>query len=757
MTLGWISSLNRSPYRTPDERDPRDDDAPRGAELVAEDGRSLPLVRASLRVDAGGGIARAVLEQEFENDSDEVLRVTYKMPLPADGAVSGYAFTIGARTVKGRVDPKKVARERFEEALASGKTAAILEQERADIFTQDIGNIPARTTIVARITVDMRLAWLPEGEWEMRFPTVIGPRYVGATATAEEARAVAIQVADRTRARLHLEVRVTDAITAGRRVESPSHQLRACGEPDELGAAFELEALEGARLDRDVAVRWAVTKPQVGISIATTRHGGETYGLVTIVPPAPEARVAALPRDLIVLIDTSGSMGGTPLESAKKIVASLVASLGAEDRLELVEFSSSPRPWRSAPALATERDKKDALRWLRGLSAGGATEMHTAVMGALRSLREGAQRQVVLVTDGYIGGEEQIVTMCHDELPAGCRLHFVGVGAAPNRSLATAMARAGRGAEILVAPGEDAERGGRRLLARTAAPVLTDVTIEGAEAASRFLPDVFAGSPVLAAVKLEGSGDLVVRGKLAHGTWQQRVRVPARAHAHAALGGEGGEGAEGSEAIAALFAREKVADLEIESLVGPGTDRGAAIEELGVAFQIATRMTSWVAIDEDPSVDPYAPSRHVEVPQELPYGTSFASFGLAGPVGMVGTLAGAGGMAPGAALARPAPMAAFGAPPPAQAQTKTGGSTRLRRAAGPLMESQSRASAPLASPAPPRSPRPAVHADAPAPEPQPLQALGAPAKRRPPRPWLAIFFLLSLVIAILALAWYFLR
>ena len=127
-----------------DVRSPQDDAPLGGAEILTPDGRSLPLVSAKLRVEAGGGLARVVLEQTFENPYDETLRVTYKMPLPADGAVSGYAFRIGARTITGRVDRKETARARFEEAIVQGKTAALLEQESADIFTQEIGNIPPR-------------------------------------------------------------------------------------------------------------------------------------------------------------------------------------------------------------------------------------------------------------------------------------------------------------------------------------------------------------------------------------------------------------------------------------------------------------------------------------------------------------------------------------------------------------------------------------------------------------------------------------
>src|SRR5262249_31010406 len=158
------------------------DDGPRGngAEVVTADGRSLPLVAVTLCGTARGGIARLVLEQRFENRHAETLHVTYRMPLPPDGAVSGYAFAIGDRRIVGQVVGTQEAGERFEQAVTAGHTAALLEQERADIFTQSIGNLPAGQAMNARITIDLRLTWLPEGEWELRFPTVIGPRYVAA-------------------------------------------------------------------------------------------------------------------------------------------------------------------------------------------------------------------------------------------------------------------------------------------------------------------------------------------------------------------------------------------------------------------------------------------------------------------------------------------------------------------------------------------------------------------------------------------------
>jgi Ca-activated chloride channel family protein len=535
-----------------------------GAEVVTTDGRSLPLLGAKLIATAKGGIARVVLEQTFANRHDEILHVTYRMPLPADGAVSAYAFEIDGRVIRGKVDRKHEARATFERAVASGKTAALLEQNRSDIFTQEIGNLPANKTLIARITVDQRLAWLPEGEWELRFPTVIGPRYVGASDTAADSHDTVVAVAaGPITARVQVAVSIGDRLLDGRRPSSPSHAIKRDSNGD-------LELATEAALDRDIVVRWPVATREVGLALDVARPAGDdhAYGLLTIVPPASAAKAVALPRDLIVLFDTSGSMSGAPLDKAKHTIAMLIESLGELDRLEVIEFSSDTHRWQTDPVAATEANKRDAIRWVRSRQANGGTEMASALRESLHALRIGAQRQVVLVTDGYIGGEQQVIQTLHDNLPKSCRLHVLGIGSAVNRSLATALARAGRGAEVLVGPDEDIERGTKRLVDRMRAPVLTNVEISGTalvKCAPEAMPDVFEGAPVVAGVALSPEGgELVVRGELAHGearqghpyrvateAWIQRITVPPKRQG------------EGNQAIPALYAREHVADLEM--------------------------------------------------------------------------------------------------------------------------------------------------------------------------------------------------
>jgi Ca-activated chloride channel family protein len=354
----------------------------------------------------------------------------------------------------------------------------------------------------------------------------------------------------------------------------------------------------------------------------TARGGDSAYALLTLTPPQLPKR--ALPRDVIILLDTSGSMSGAPLEQAKRVLLALLDSLTDDDQLELIEFSNAPRRWKTGPVPATLAHRQKAASWLRGLRADGGTEMGSGVLAALTPLRADAQRQVVLVTDGLIGAEEEILRMLLERLPRGCRFHTVGVGSAANRALTAATARAGRGVELLVGLDEDAERVAHRLVAHTAAPLVTDLTVEGdalLQLAPERAPDLYAAAPALVSARVRPQGgSLRICGQTQNGELTMEVQVPPC------------EPGEGNGALAALFAREAVEDWELRHAAGQRAEEtDAAIERLGLTFQISTRLTSWVAVSDEVSVDATRPSRREKVPQMLPYGMAIEGLGLRAP------------------------------------------------------------------------------------------------------------------------------
>jgi Ca-activated chloride channel homolog len=594
-----------------------------GARLVATDGRALALRGVSVRAEARGGLARTELHQRFVNIYSEPLRVTYLVPLPQDAALAGYAFRIGARRIVGEVDRIAAARERFEAALVEGRTAGLVEQERANLFTLEIGNVPAQSEVVAELTIDQPLGWLSEGMWEWRLPTVVGPRYLGDEGRVSDAGRVTVDISA---GKLEIETDVTlvirDALTDGGSPVSPSHHLEIAS------GASRLEARLRGAPDRDVVIRWpaAGTTPGLALDsarpVSDRRHAGAAYGLLTITPPRPESRTPGAPRDLIILIDASGSMSGDPLEQARTVACGLVESLVDTDHLELIAFANQPRRWRRQAAPAAESIRREAIEWLAALTAWGGTEMRDGVVEALRPLRKDAQRQVVLITDGLIGFESEIVAALTRDLPLGSRLHTVGIGSSVNRALTAPAARAGRGTEVVIGLGEPVGPHVARLLARMLEPVLTEIKISGSallDHAPGAIPDVYAGAPLRLALKLRPEGgDLQVHGATRTGSWESALSVGAVA------------AGDGNAAVVALYGREAAEDLELARAAGlPESDQD--VERIGLDFQIATRLTSWVAVSEEPAVDPRQPTRRERIPHALPYGTSIEGLGLRGP------------------------------------------------------------------------------------------------------------------------------
>jgi len=636
--------------------DPRTGPPSCGGVLVTLDGRPLPLSAAVLHADACAGLARVVLAQTFTNPHEEPLHVVYRMPLPADGAVSGYRFRLGEREIVGEIDRKDRARERFEQAIVEGHTAALLDEERSSVFTQEIGNVPPGATLVVELVIDQPLVWVAErgGGWEWRFPTVVAPRYQGAPGRVADGDRVLVETTtDPLPIQLSLELRVRDAAVEAQ-LESPSHTLAIVRE----AGTTVVGLARGAALDRDLVVRWSVARPEVGAAIDVARpaeghaRATEAFGLVTLVPPSRGTSLPKVPRDLVVLLDTSGSMGGMPLQQAQRLVHALVDRLDEHDTLEMIEFSSQPRRWTTQAVPADAGRRAQAHAWISALRASGGTEMRSGILAAIASLRAEAQRQVVLITDGLIGFEAEVVGEIHRALPQGSRVHTIGVGSAVNRSLTLPAARAGRGSETIIGIDEDPERAIARVLAHTDAPTLVDLGIGGdalVEHAPQHLPDLMAGAPARIAVRVRPEGGtLRIEGRTAVGLWSRTIAVPPVA------------AGTGSAAIVALFGRECVEDLEMIRAAGESSPSiEQRITSIGLEFGISTRLTSWVAIDSERSVDPRRPTRRESVPQALPHGTSVAGLGLraAAPLPPMQTMSIA--MPMGAApMAAPAPESA---------------------------------------------------------------------------------------------------
>lgn len=668
-----------------------DTDTPRRAALVATDGRTYPLERAHVEGRAEGGLALTTLRQRFRNPWSEALEVEYTLPLPADGAVLAYVVQVGERRIVGEIQTHEVAEKAYRDALYQGRTAGLLEQDRADTFQQRLGNIPGGTPVEVEIRVLHPLAFLPgdggrdadepgrprleerdpgagsgrrrgapagTSRWEYRFPTVVGVRYMGAPGRVPDAQKLDPDRAeDGVPARLTVDLQLADSSDAAG-VASPSHPLRVmegAGAPEGSGGregggeggevegadrgdpvggrpmprekdgrrGVRVALVEGAPLDRDLVIRWEAPAPEVGVRVVEgggLEGDGGRYALVTVLPPGDPA--ATFRRDLTILLDTSGSMHGAPLALAKRVVGSLLETLEPGDRFELLAFGTHVQDLSGGIRKVSGSAVPEVLARLGAVYADGGTEMRSAVEKALRPLRRDAQRQVVLVTDGYIGFEGEVVAEAMARLPEGVRFHAVGVGSAPNRTLTGGLARAGRGVELFAQDESTADEAARRLAAATSRPILTGLVVEG-DAVRVVAParprDVLAGQPVVLTVELAPEGGrLEVRGVLAgEGAWRRGLSVPGAGMPTTSL------------PLGALHGREVLADLEVEEAAGapPGAiDR--RIEAVALRHRIVSRRTSLVAVAEEPSVDPLHPRRRQRLSVELPAGVSAEGVGL---------------------------------------------------------------------------------------------------------------------------------
>ena len=616
-------------------------DSPRPAGLVSVDGRTYPLKSARVDARAEGGVAATTFIQTYGNPYKEPLEVFYTLPLPASGAVIGYTIRLGTRVIRGEVRKRAEAREEYRKALVEGRTAALLEQERADTFTQKLGCLPPGASAEVEIQVMQLLAFLPaqgaeNARWEYRFPTVAGVRYEGAEGRVPDAEKLDINRADSgVPVRLEASLLVMDGPAGTVQPHAPYCELDL--HDRDGGVCVSLR--EMMKLDRDLVIRWMATQPEVGVRFVEGRGlpGDDgRYALITLTPPAAVRK--SLARDLTILIDASGSMSGIPISRAKIVAEELLRSLDPEDRFEILAFATDVKRLVSGPKEASAKRIREALAVLGRLEAGGATEMTRAMVEALRPLRPDSQRQVVLISDGYIGFEAEVIGEIRRRLVPGARLHAVGIGSAPNRTLIRGAARAGRGVEILVGDDDDARVASRRLQQATVRPVLTDLEA-GGTALVKLAPgrpqDVLEGQPLILLAEIApGGGELVLRGRQAGSAsvWQHRVEVPAA-----------GEKAPGSTPLplGALFGREAIEDAELELAAvrhGIGHEEiESRIETLGLRHGIASRKTSLIAISEDPTVDPKDPRRRERLAIEVPAETSAEGLGLVHPM-MAGTV-----------------------------------------------------------------------------------------------------------------------
>jgi Ca-activated chloride channel family protein len=632
---------------------------PTEGRLVTRQGEQrvdVPLEHTDVQIHVAGHLADITLTQTFHNPYGDKIEAVYLFPLPTGAAVHQLDIRMGERVIRGAIHRRNQAERIYERARDKGHVAALLTQERANLFTQAVANIEPGARIDISLRYSQSLTY-ENGAYELVFPMVAGPRYVpgnGRDAPGKPTVQPAV-LPPGMRPANDIALRVDiDAGVPIRDIASPSHRIDA-QRPAAAARASVRIAADDAIPNKDFVLRYAVAGPAPAFAVLPHRDGDQGSFFLLAQPPARATDTTIEPREIVFVLDTSSSMAGAPLAKARELIRRVLAGLRPEDTYQIVRFADTASALGPAPIASKAQNVRYTLDWLDTLTAAGGTEMVTGIRAALDVPHDPARLRItVFLTDGYIGNEDEILAMVAEHMGAA-RLFSFGVGSAVNRYLLEEMATMGRGAAQFVRPDEDTQAAVRRFHDRIDAPVLTDLRIDWkglavADTVPGRIPDLFAGQPLVLAghYTRPGRATITVHGRQAGRavSFDVPVDLPAHAPEH--------------PAIARVWARSRMAELERALVRKHDLAVENQIIELALRHQLMSRYTAFVAVDES-RVTAGGAARKVKVPVDVPEhvrGISGGGAGMGwgaigtGSYGVIGYGVGSGGGGVGYGMGR---------------------------------------------------------------------------------------------------------
>lgn len=564
-------------------------------------------LESRVRFSISGIVNQVELTQTFQNQTDDWQEAVYVLPMPDTAAVNEMEMQIGQRLIKATIKEREIARKVYEQAKAEGKKAALVEQNRPNLYRQSIANIAPGESIVIRLRFIDAVSY-DSGEFSYRFPMTLTPRFIpgepviapGAesvtinrsgwslpTAEVPDAHLITPPMAASDDGLLNpIDIDIDlDAGLALQEISSPYHEISV----RRSDARHRVSLAHGrVSMDRDFVLRWRpVTGHEPQAAYFRETVAGEDYLLIMLLPPE-QSSVTTLPRDMIFVIDTSGSMSGTSISQARTSLIKALDNLRPQDRFNIIQFNNS---WTRLFASVQSPDAyhlNQARAWVNQLGAGGGTHMLPALQQALADGDEEQQlKHIIFITDGAVGNERSLFDVIRTQI-GNTRLFPVGIGSAPNSYFMRQAAKHGRGTYTHIGSIADVEREMDVLFQKIDSPIATDIHLNWpvqAESYPAKLPALYKGEPLLLAAKVSDlNGELVVRGKTSAAEWVRTLDLATDKE---------------NSGIGTLWARQKIehlTDLEIE-----GRDAEATrldIVSVAMAHKLVTKHTSLIAVEE---------------------------------------------------------------------------------------------------------------------------------------------------------------
>lgn len=584
----------------------------------------LPLKETRADVRIAGVIADVVVTQVYRNEGTHPLNAKYVFPASTRAAVHGMTLQVGDHRIRAKIREKKRAQQEFDQAKKEGKSAALLEQQRPNVFSMNVANVMPQDEI--RVELHYSELLVPtDGTYEFVYPTVVGPRYAGHTEEKKEddgwVKSPYLHQGEPPSYKLDIQTRVAAGMPL-QELLCPTHKTFVDWENDS-SARVTLDPSEENGGNRDYILRYRLQGQQVQTGLLLYPGKDENFFLLMVQPPQ-RVEVGQIPRrEYIFVLDVSGSMHGFPLDTAKVLMRELIGGLRPTDSFNVILFSGGSRLLAPRSLPATPGNVSQAIAEISRESGGRGTELGQALDQALALPgNEGVSRTTIVVTDGFISAEASVFEGIRKNLNHS-NLFAFGIGSSVNRHLIEGMARAGQGEPFVAIDSDEAKEVAKRFQEYVRSPALTDIAVhtEGFETYDiepLSIPDLFADRPLVVFGKWRGqaTGTIRVTGIGGESDYE-KVFDAAEA-----------ESSEDNRALRYLWARERVTRLSDDG--SENDETRLAVTELGLNYELLTRYTSFIAVHEVVR-NPNGSAKNVNQPLPLPQGVEDSAVAVPEP------------------------------------------------------------------------------------------------------------------------------
>ncbi len=562
----------------------------------------LPLESTSVEASISGYIATVNVLQKYHNPYSDKIEAVYVFPLPQNAAVTDFVMIVGDRKIRGIIREKEEAQRIYQQAKSQGYRASLLTQERPNIFKQSVANIEPGKRIDISISFFNTLKY-ENGEYEFVFPTVVGPRYnppgqsdgIGAVAggphssSGQSTDVHYLKPNETSSHNISINVDI-DAGVSIEKVYSHSHVINV----DKKTSSHAVVTLSpNDRVpDKDFVLRYKTSGNEVKTAMMVHNGDNGNYFTLLLQPPEDLKGLPRIPREMVFVLDCSGSMNGKPINKAKEAVRRALRNLNADDTFQIIRFSSNASALGPNPVSATADNVKRGLEYLESLNSSGGTAMIEGIKAALDFPHDNRRLRIVsFMTDGYIGNEYEILAAIHERLGES-RIFSFGVGNSVNRYLLERMAVMGRGAVAYVGLDESAGKAVDRFYDVATSPAMANIEIDWGNIKvedfyPRQIPDLFVGRPIMITGRLknESSGRIRIKGQVGEEKSYFDISVNPK------------DNDTKHQGIQSVWARCKLAELSNLETYNPGNGIKKEIITTSINYNLISRYTAFLAVD----------------------------------------------------------------------------------------------------------------------------------------------------------------